>query len=644
MSVQQINVTIGTAGHIDHGKTALVKLLTGCDTDRLKEEKERGMSIDLGFAPCTIADTEIGIVDVPGHENFIKTMVAGAAGMDAVILVVAADDGVMPQTREHLDILTLLGIRHGLVALTKVDRVDREHLQVARAEIEEYLRGTFLEGAPLCPLSSVTGEGFDGFYRALSELSRAIRPKPVDGVFRLPLDRAFSARGYGTVVAGIPVSGSARVGDEVVLLPSGQTGRIRQLEVYGRQSDTVMAGQCAALNVRHWDHRAIRRGHTVAAPGYFSPQEWYVCRLRTLPHEHVALKNGSQVKFHTGTSEVTAAIYLMEGDHIEEGGEHLVQLRATTPVVAGPGDHFIVRASSPPRTIGGGVIVEATARRLKRNRPQVCEDLRQRAEAVLDQQRFLEYCVRTAPALAARPAELSVRAKLLPAVLERLLGKLTQQGKILTLPGTLCLHRDTAVETGQRVLDAVGQYHRQSPESPGMTLDQLRLSLPIDRTVLDGVVALLTSEGRLAERSGRLARQEHQATFRGEDAERLEAVEAEFHRQAFHPPSLDEVAEKIGVTAQTAEKLVKILCEHQRLVQVAEGLLFHGEAVSRARQILVDFLHKEGRLESVRFKYLLDTTRKFAIPLLDYFDRIEVTRRVGNTRYLKTPRGGGPEG
>jgi selenocysteine-specific elongation factor len=644
MSVAQINVTIGTAGHIDHGKTALVKLLTGCDTDRLKEEKERGMSIDLGFAPCRIADTEIGIVDVPGHESFIKTMVAGAAGMDGVILVVAADDGVMPQTREHLDILTLLGVRHGLVALTKVDRVDQEYLQIVRAEIEEFLRGTFLEGAPVCPLSNITGEGFDGFYQALAELSRAIRPKPIDGVFRLPLDRAFSARGYGTVVAGIPVSGSARAGDEVVLLPHGQTGRIRQMEVYGRVCDTVMAGQCAALNIRHWDHRVIHRGHTVAAPGYFSPNEWYACRLRTLPDEKVVLKNGTQLKLHTGTSEVSAAIYLIEGDRIEGGGEHLVQLRATSPVVAGPGDHFIVRASSPLRTIGGGMIIEATPRRLKRNRPEVCEDLRQRAEAVLEDERFVEYCVRKAPSLAARDTELSTRAKIRHVAVGRILDKLTHQGKIIALPGALYLHLDTAAETGQRVLDVVGQYHRESPESPGMTLEQLRQSLPIDRAVLDGVVALLSSDGRLVERSGRLARQEHQATFRDEDARRLEAVESEFRQQAFHPPSLEEVGQKIGASPQTTEKLVKILCEHQRLVQVAEGLLFHCEAVRRAQEILVDFLQQEGRLESVRFKYLLDTTRKFAIPLLDYFDRSEVTRRVGNTRYLKTPRGGGPPG
>ena len=247
MPLAQPNITLGTAGHIDHGKTSLVKFLTGCETDRLKEEKERGMSIDLGFAPCTIGDLEVGIVDVPGHENFVKTMVAGASGMDGVILVVAADDGVMPQTREHLDILTLLGIRHGMVALTKIDRVDGEYLELVRFELEEFLRGTFLQVARILPVSNLTGQGYEPFYDALADLIRSIRPKRTDGVFRMPVDRAFSAAGYGTVVAGIPVAGSAHAGDEVLLLPQGIVGRIRQIQVYGRSSDTVMAGQCAAL-------------------------------------------------------------------------------------------------------------------------------------------------------------------------------------------------------------------------------------------------------------------------------------------------------------------------------------------------------------------------------------------------------------
>ncbi|OHB69859.1 MAG: selenocysteine-specific translation elongation factor, partial [Planctomycetes bacterium RBG_13_63_9] len=420
MASEQVNITLGTAGHIDHGKTALIRCLTGCETDRLKAEKERGMSIDLGFAPCTIADIEVGIVDVPGHENFVRTMVAGASGMDGVILVVAADDGVMPQTREHLDILTLLGIRHGLVVLTKIDRVEPERIETARAELVDFFQGTFLEGAPILPVSNVTGEGFSAFYESLAALAGAIEPKRLDGVFRLPIDRAFSAKGYGTIVAGIPVSGSARIGDEVVLMPHDLSGRIRHVQVYGRDSDTVKAGQCAALNVTQWDQGSIRRGHTAATPGYFAPRALYACTLRLLPRERlglrtqggVALKSGARVKLHTGTSEAIATVYAMEAARVEPAEEVLVQVRTDEPVIAAPGDRYVLRSLSPVQTIGGGTIIEALSKRLKRSREGVCQDLQQRAAAVRDDKEFVRYCLRTADAMVADEGQLALRAKL----------------------------------------------------------------------------------------------------------------------------------------------------------------------------------------------------------------------------------------
>ena len=638
MAMEQANITLGTAGHIDHGKTALVKSLTGCETDRLKEEKERGMSIDLGFAPCAIADMQVGIVDVPGHENFVKTMVAGASGMDGVILVVAADDGVMPQTREHLDILTLLGIRHGLVALTKIDRVDAEQRELARAELEDYLRGTFLEGTPILPISNVTGEGFDVFYEKLAALVASIRPKRIDGIFRLPLDRGFSVQGYGTVVAGIPVAGTAHVGDEVVLLPQGAEGRIRRIEVYGRTNDTLMAGQCAAINVGHWDHHVIHRGDTLTAAGYFSPEQWYVATLRLLPRPKLVLKNGMEVRFHTGTSEVTAAVYSMKEDRLTGGGDYLIQLRTKTPVVAGPGDHYILRMLSPVQTIGGGMLVEAVPQRLKRNRPAIYDDLLARVEAVPDERRFVEYCVRTAPRLAADPAALAARTKVPAARLQAFLDALAADKTIAAIGPALYIHRDTAAETAARILGVVEEFHRQSPESPGIPPDQLRQACQIDKTVLEGMVARLLAEGRLAERNQRLALPAHQATVPDEHAEQFAAVESLFRDAPFHPPGVEEIVAATGASPQTVGHILQILCEHGRLVRI-EDLWFHREAVDRAKEILVEFLRKEGRLESVRFKYLLDTARKYALPLLDYFDRIGVTRRAGNTRHLRTRPG-----
>jgi selenocysteine-specific elongation factor len=634
-----LNITLGTAGHIDHGKTALVKSLTGCETDRLKEEKERGMSIDLGYAPCRVADLEVGIVDVPGHEDFIKTMVAGACGMDGVILVVAADDGIMPQTREHLDILTLLGVRQGVVALTKIDRVAPERREHVQAELAGLLRGTFLEGAPIVPLSNVTGEGFDPFLEALTKLVRAIRPKRTDGVFRLPLDRAFSAKGFGTVVAGIPIAGAARLGDEVVLLPHDITSRVKRIEVYGNNSDTVLAGQCAALNLGHCDAREIKRGDVLTLPGYFVPQEFFLCRLRLLPYEKLLLRNGAQVKFHTGASDVNAACYLLEAGEARGGAECFAQLRTKRPIVAGPGDPFLIRTFGPVQTVGGGTILEAVSRRLKRNRPGIMEDLRQLAAAVGDDARFVDYALRTAPAgLAVAEPDLARRTKVPRARLKELLDRMIAQGDAFALGTGLYLHRAAVEEAGKGLLDQLAQFHRAAPESPGMTADQLRQACPWSKGVLEAVLGWLKEAGRVTEKNQRLALAGHRPTVRDQDARGLDAVESLFRQDLFHPPGAGELAEQLALPPATIERLLRILQEQQRLTAVGDGLIFHPEAVEEARRRLVEHLQKEGRLESVDFKYLLETTRKFALPLLDYFDRTGLLRRTGNTRFLKAPR------
>ena len=635
MPAQQINITLGTAGHIDHGKTALVKLLTGCDTDTLKEEKERGMSIELGFAPCVIANLEVGIVDVPGHEHFIKTMVAGATGMDGVILVVAADDGIMPQTQEHLDILTLLGLEHGIIALTKIDRAGPERLAAVQDDLRRLLRGTFLEAAPILPVSNITGEGLDGFVKALQALVRSIRPKTAEGVFRLPVEKVFSIKGHGTVVTGIPLTGSAKLGDEIVLLPQGLSGRITGLQVYGREADTVLAGQCAAVNVRHWDAKTVHRGNTITVPGFFAPAEWYVCRLRLLGHEKFSLKNAAKVKFHTGTSEVMGTAYLMQGDRASAGEECLVQLRLDDPVVAGPGDRFILRTASPPTTIGGGIVVEATARRLKRNQPEVHRDLVDRAQAVREAKAFVEYCLRTAESAAATEADLARRSKTPLPRLREVLKEMMDAGRAALLAPALYIHQEKAREAEERLAGILGEFHRQSPESPGMELDALAEASGLAKNVLEALLARFKTAGKVVERNARFALATHRETFADKDREAMERVEALFRERPFSPPSPAEVAAGARLSDREAARLVRLLLEHQRLVQVAPDLLFHAEAVDRARTLVVDVIRKEGQLESVKMKYLLDTTRKFAIPLLDHLDRVGVTRAVGHTRYLR---------
>jgi selenocysteine-specific elongation factor len=640
METAQKNITLGTAGHIDHGKTALIKCLTGCDTDHLKAEKDRGMSIDLGFAPCTVSGLEVGIVDVPGHENFIKTMVAGATGIDGVIFVIAADDGVMPQTREHFDILTLLGVKYGIVALTKVDVVEPGRVKKVIAEIKDFLKGTFLENAPILPVSSITGEGFGPFYEALKTLVDTIEPKKTDGIFRLPVERTFSVKGYGTVVTGIPVAGAVKIGDEVVLFPHGRKGRIKAVQVYKRNSDTAMVGQCAAINVPQWDYKDIERGCTVTLGEYFSPKQWYLCSLRILSDVKLPLKNGANIKFHTGTSEVVATVFLLEGNNIAAGQESLVQIRLNRPqqIVAAPRDRFILRSLSPVQTIGGGMIVEALEKKLKRNDEWILHDVKDRARAVLSEQDFVEYCIKTAEGFATGENEISVRAKMLPVLLKEVLTGLLREGKVLNLSPKLFIHHETCHDVQQKLIDIVDEFHRSKPESPGIGFEQLLETSRFKKDVFDALLKLLISQSKLVERKHRLAIPEHKEAFSDDEQKLLNRVESLFKDNLFNPPKYEEIVEYTKVDPEEIRKILKILLEHEQLVRVDKDLFFHREAVEQARKLLIEYIREKGGLESVKFKYLLNTTRKFAIPLLDYFDRIGVTRRAGYTRYLRASK------
>lgn len=637
MPVGHINITLGTAGHIDHGKTALVKCLTGCDTDTLKIEKERGMSIELGFAPCTISDTEIGIVDVPGHENFVKTMVAGATGIDGVIFVIAADDGIMPQTREHLDILTLLGIKHGIVALTKKDCIDPTRLQMVIHEIKDFLQETFLERAPILPLSNITGDGFGDFLDALKQMVGGISPKKTDGVFRIPVERCFSVKGYGTVVSGIPVSGKAQIGDEVVILPQGTKGRIKTIQVYKRKSNSVLSGQCAAINVPQWDYKTIKRGNVVTLCDYFSPQLWYLCKLHLLSHNKFNIKTGTEVKFHTGTSEVVATVYLLEGNNLTAGQESLIQVKLSEPVVAGPTDRFILRSLSPVQTVAGGMIIEAIPDKLKRSKPAVLQDALTRADAVPDEKDFVEYCIKTAKTYAIDENHISYRAKILPEILKKILSKLISDFKVFNLPPKLYIHKDTIISVQQQMLDMVSGFHSTQPQSPGIAIEHFYRESHFPRDVAEGVVGLLLAQGKLVKRNDCLALPNHRQTFATGEQELMGKIESLYRDRPFNPPLASEIAELVKAAPDNVEKIIRILIEQKCLVRVENDLYFHRQAIEHARQILTSCIVKEGKLESVKFKYLLDTTRKFAIPLLDYFDRIGLTRRINNTRYLRTP-------
>lgn len=635
--MSRINITLGTAGHVDHGKTSLVKCLTGCETDRLKEEKERGMSIELGFAPCTLGDLEVGIVDVPGHEHFIKTMVAGATGIDGVIFLVAADDGIMPQTREHLDILTLLGIGHGVVALTKVDVVSPERVDKVRGEIREFLHGTFLQDSPICPVSSVTGQGFDAFYGCLMEMVKSIRPKSADGIFRQPVERAFSVKGFGTVISGIPCAGQAHIGDEVTLLPEGSKSRIKAIQVYGKTADVVQNGQCAALSVPQIDHQVVQRGQVLTMGDYFEAQRWFLASLRILPLDTVRIRNGMEIKFHTGTAETPATLYLLESDDAPAGTEILVQIRTEHLLVTGPRDRFIIRSLSPVRTIGGGYIVRGGHHKLKRTDASVVEDARRCAAAVLNEQDFAEYTVRSFPAGAVRLKEIAYLTKMLPTAVQPILNTLRQSGVILEIADGLFTHSETVTQLEQQLCDHLGQYHAAHPETPGMEPALLLEQSGLDKAVFDAMTARLIQQGKVALRKDRLALSGFVEQFKSPEAKLMGQVESLFQQNLFSPPSLEELGDFLKIQTSQIEKTIKLLCDQKRLCRVELGMYFHADAIEQAKQRIASHVKTEGqgRLESVDFKYLIDTSRKYAIPLLDYMDKIGFTRRVGNTRYLK---------
>ncbi len=633
----QINITLGTAGHIDHGKTALIRLLTGCETDRLKQEKERGMSIELGFAPCRLGDLEVGIVDVPGHENFIKTMVAGASGIDGVIFVVAADDSIMPQTREHLNILTLLGVKHGMVALTKTDIVSPERVEQVISELKDYLKDTFLAGADICPMSNITGDGFDFFYDSLKSLIKSIEPKSTEGVFRQPVEKFFSVKGFGNVISGIPVSGSARVGDEVTLLPKGTKSRIKAIQVYGRDDDTVRSGQCAALNLPQLDFNDIERGNVLTKGEYFEPSEWFLCSLKILNLDGLVVKHGKRMKFHTGTSEVTAKIYLLEDTVALAGQEVFVQLLADQPIVAGPNDRFILRSTGPVQTVGGGTVIEPLPKKLKRSRISSIDAIKCWANAVCENRSFIEYCLKDDPWSVLSIRQIALRTKLEPDSVKNILARFVESNTVIQVANEQYLHAQVYNDVLEYIYGKLEVFHKQMPDRLGMERDLLLQQSDLEKTLFDAVVKLAISEGKLLLKNQLFALTSHQEQYDPAQQALLDKVEAVYKDNLFSPPNPDDIRSMVNASQSEYDKTIAILTEQKIIIEVERKVYFHSEAIEEAKRRIIDHVNGEGqgRLESVKMKYLLDTTRKYALPILDYMDKIGVTRRSGNTRFLK---------
>lgn len=629
------SVIVGTAGHIDHGKSALVEALTGTHPDRLAEEKRRGITIDLGFAFLEEIGVRFGFVDVPGHERFISNMLAGAAGIDVLLLVIAADESIKPQTREHFDICRLLGVKRGVVALTKSDLVDADALELVRLEAEEFLRGSFLERAPLVAVSAKTGNGLAELKKALSDAAASASAKDAARCFRLPIDRAFAMKGFGSVVTGTLISGSVGAGDEVELFPGGERLRVRGVQSGGKPIERATPGQRTAVNLAGIDHTALKRGMALAAPGKFRKTRRIDVRLDLLPSAR-KLKQRSRVHFHAGTAETIAEVYFHGQKELQPGRSAFANLKLQDDVLVLPGDRFIVRQFSPVVTIGGGTVLDPLARRpmlrdagrtvfletLERgNHEEILAAMTERALLGLGQEEIVARTAWTEKEIASALEKVSRTG----------ITKTVSAEPLVLVSGKLF------EEAGRKIAEKVEKFQKENPLLPGIAREDLRASLgkrvrpETFRAALENLAAQkkLDVQGELVKKAG------SEIALQPEELKAKEQIEAAFASASLSVPSVKEVLAKLPVETNRAEKLLQILLREKSLVRVTTELIFHRDALAQLKGQLSAYKKSKGdRLTIPVFKELTGITRKYAIPLLEYLDRERVTRRAGDERVI----------
>ncbi len=624
---------LGTAGHIDHGKTALVKALTGVDTDRLKEEKERGITVDLGFAELRpTEDVRFGVVDVPGHEGFIRNMVAGATGVDLVLLVVAADEGVMPQTREHLAIVRYLGVPGLVVALTKADLVEEEWLELVREEVEELLAETPYRDSPVLPVSAVEGRGLEELTELLGSLGEAIEVRGQDDVFRLPADRVFTIRGAGTVVTGTLWSGRLRLGDRVRILPGDKEARIRGLQLHGQETEEATAGSrvAVALTGSGISHQELRRGQTLVEGAGWESSWMLTCRVSVLPGTGWALEQGQRVRVHLGTAEVLARVALLETDLLAPGEEGWAQLRLEEPLVARVKDSLVLRSYSPVTTVGGGRVAEVSSLKRKRVTPSQVELLKQRLSE--DPRQALLSYLEAVGWGGAEVAALPQRTGLAPTQAHKAVKEAAAEGQLHGL-GELLFHRSVWEEGEERLLEGLRVFHEAEPLRPGLPLEEFRQRLPgaHGSAIADALLESLVGRGTLRSRGGLVAL----ADFRPRLTPRQESLRNELRHRlreaGLAPPTLKELAEKVD-TREEIRDILRLMEEDGDVLVLEGDLYFWREAVTKAGRDVVEALGCEGGLGPADFREVLALTRKHLLPLLRHFDTRGITTRMGDER------------
>ncbi len=633
-------IVLGTAGHVDHGKTSLVRALTGIDTDRLKEEKRRGITIELGFAfldlPC---GHRLGIIDVPGHEKFVKNMLAGAAGIDLVAFVVAADEGIMPQSREHFEICTLLGVKKGIIVITKIDMVEPDWLELVQDEVREFCRGSFLEDAPMVPVSSVSGQGIEVVKAELDRLVAGAEFAEAFGPFRLPVDRIFSMKGFGAVVTGTSISGRIKVGDDVCLYPRLQPAKIRGIQVHGRDVQEVEAGHRTAINLQGVEKEFVARGDILASPDCLVPSYMLDADFLYLSSTSKPLKNRARVRVHLGTAEIMGRLLLLQAEEVRPGERANVQILLEEPVGAWPGDHYVVRSYSPVQTIGGGVVLNN------------CPGRKRRRFKTVNQEIFALYHTGTPDALAIFHLDESGFLGMTFNALEIRLGTFGKRlKKVLERPistsAILVVDSDRQWMVSARTMEQLKRetyailtlFHGENPLKEGIAKEELRSRLyqGLEPKLFQMMVNSLAKEGKIVQEGAIVRLVGHQVALKEDEEAARRTLRELLQKAALSPPTKKEIVTELGHYSKTLVlQVLELMVRDQQVTRVSEDLYFDQAALADLKERLVQQLTRDGEIDAQGFKTLTGISRKYSIPLLEYFDKMKLTIRVGDKRILR---------
>jgi selenocysteine-specific elongation factor len=632
------HVIIGTAGHIDHGKSALVKALTGTDPDTLPEEKERGMTIELGFVFLDDPgyEKQIVFIDVPGHEKFVKTMAAGASNIDAALFIIAADEGISVQTREHFDILQLLGIMLGAVALTKSDLVDETRLAELTGAVRNFVRGSFLENVPIIPVSSVTGQGLSDVKKALQAIGRAVEKRPDSGIFRMPIDRVFTIQGFGTVVAGTVLGGQVRAGDRVEIFPDGLKSRVRGIQVHKEKKDASGIGRRTALNLQDVKKEDLRRGQVVGAEGSLVPTVRLDARLDVLRSAEKEVKHRDRVRLHVGTDEVIARLAVLEGQTVAPGGSAMIQLILESPTVALPGDRFVIRSFSPLVTIGGGQILDANPKKHKRFSGQVLEGMKRLGGAARDaaEQVFLQAA---GTPLTVKEAALKLGRS--EAEVEGSVKELLEEVRLVLIgrekPETY-IHRSVYAALTEKVAADVRKYFEVNPSRPLIPYSDVRAEFlkQGDAQTLKFIVDDLCQTNVLFRREAQVGLVGHVARLKPADQQIAARIEGAFHSARFAPPLEEDVRRMVALTPSAFKNILDTLVREGKIIRLGAKVTYHREALDAAREAVLGLIARRGSVTIAELRDRLNLSRKYAQAILEYFDKTGLTKRIEDRHVL----------